>query len=159
MPEEDALNTEERETVEAIARFKPAAVRIDPFRIRLEAQRRRAKRQVWLWRGVAAALATGLILSWIWRPGSAVREHVVYVRSPAPAITRDTASPTFVTTRLEPRAPVPVGDDYLAVRDRVLALGIDALSPHGHAVRHYNPLPIPDASPLHDPDALRGGSL
>ncbi|HWE07278.1 MAG TPA: hypothetical protein VG274_11255 [Rhizomicrobium sp.] len=159
MPEEDALNAAERETVAAIARFKPATIRIDLFRIRSEAQRRRAKRQVWLWRGIAAALAAGLALSWIWRPGSAVREHVIYVRSPAPAITPEASSPTFAATRIEPRVPALASDDYLAVRDRVLAFGIDALRPHPPAVRHCNPPPIPDASPWHAMDILGGGSL
>ncbi|HWE05900.1 MAG TPA: hypothetical protein VG274_04280 [Rhizomicrobium sp.] len=159
MPEEDALNTEERETLAAVARFKPATIRLNPFRIRSEAQRRRAKRQVWLWRGIAAALAAGLIVSWIWRPGSAIREHVVYVRLPAPAIAPETALPRSATTEIEPRMTPPLGDDYLAVRDRVLAFGIDALRPHGPAVRHYNPLPIPDASPWHAMDILGGGSL
>lgn len=159
MREEDALTEAERESAQSLARFKPAAARLDVSHIGFEAQRRRANRQVWRWRGIAAALAVGLILSWIWRPQATVRERVVYVRVSVPASAPDARSVPLATSGVEPPAGLRVGDEYLAVRDRILAFGVEALRPHEPSVRHVRPLLIPDASPLPEPATLAGGGL
>jgi hypothetical protein len=148
MREEDALNPVERETLAALARFGPAGARLDISLIRSEAGRRQGARQLWRWRGIAAALAAGLILSWIWRSRPPIVERVIYVRdvqpvhipSPQPAASVPHVDPTAESTR--------PGDDYFALRSRVLAYGVGVLRPATGSGRNGLAQPVPTAAPV-----------
>ena len=130
--EEEPLTPAESELSETLSRLKPAATSLDPARIRWEAQRRRAARQVWWWRGIAAALALALVLSLLFRPQPRTLEKVVYV-TPVRNDSRDRALTVAEVAPREPAvlpaAAVLEGGDYLAVRGRVLAFGVRVLPP------------------------------
>jgi hypothetical protein len=130
--EEEPLTPGELELGEALARLRPAATAIDPIRIRWEAQRRRAARQIWWWRGIAAALALALSLSLLFRPQPKTIQRLVYL-SPSPAEAHSVVPTIDHRAAQEPLAlpatAVLEGGDYLAVRDRVLAFGVRVLPP------------------------------
>ena len=141
-PEEEPLTRAELELGEALARLKPAATSLNPSGIRLEAQRRRVRRDVWLWRGIAAALALALTLSILFRPRPRTIERLVYVHQPAQT------DPFAVTAMAPGIGPEPVtipaaavreDGDYLAVRSRVVAFGVRVLPPPA-------PAPSPDST-------------
>ena len=130
--EEESLTPAELELGEALSRLRPATTSLDPARIRWEAQRRRASRQVWWWRGIAAALAFALALSLLFRPQSKSVERLVYV-TPSPRDLHDARPVVGEVPAGEPVAlpasAVMEGGDYLAVRGRVLAFGVRVLQP------------------------------
>lgn len=130
--EEEPLTPGELELGEALARLKPAETSLDPARIRWEAQRRRAYRQVWWWRGIAAALAFALALSILFRPRSQTIEKLVYV-TPGQSDSHDVRPAIADSFPNEPvtlpATAVLEGGDYLAVRGRVLAFGVRVLPP------------------------------
>lgn len=138
--EEEPLTPGELELGEALARLKPAETSLDPARIRWEAQRRRASRQVWWWRGIAAALALALALSLLFRPQPRSIEKLVYI-TPARNHSHD-VSPAAIDAYSSEPSPLPApavleGGDYLAIRGRVLAFGVRVL-----------PLPPPAPAPV-----------
>lgn len=153
MPEEDTLTASERETRDALSRVKLPRVALEVSQIRWEAQRRRAIHQVWRWRGIAAALAAGIVLTLIVRPKATVIERVVYVAQTEPSVS-PSPQPPLVAKPQEASPPFP-GDDYFALRRRVLALGIGVLRPPAHAGHSARPRPVPTASPFFNPDSLR----
>ena len=141
-PEEEPLTRSELELGEALARLKPAATSLDPNRIRLEAQRRRDRRDVWLWRGIAAALALALMLSILFHPRPRTIERLVYVSQPARTdrLVATTMAPGIGPEPMTiPAAAVREDGDYLAVRSRVVAFGVRVLPPPA-------PAPSPDST-------------
>lgn len=158
MREEDALNPVERETLDALARFKPAGARLDVSLIRSEARQRQGARQLWRWRGIAAALAAGLILSWIWRPRPPIVERVIYVRDVQP-VSVPSPQPVASVPQIDPAAEsTRPGDDYFALRSRVLAYGVGVLRPPTGSGRNGSAQPVLTAAPVtgHDMENDRG---
>lgn len=127
MREEERLSETEREAQEALSALRPARPAFDASRLIFEATRRADRRQVWAWRGIAAALAAGLVLSMVLRPSPRVVEKSVYVQLLPHESPQPTHSPVATATLPEPEFFLGGGNDYLAMRDRVLALGIRSL--------------------------------
>ncbi len=127
MREEERLSEGEREAEQALSALRAARPGFDVGRLAFEAARRANRRQVWAWRGIAAALAAGLVLSMVFRQSPRVVEKSVYVQVPSRESPRPTHSPVATATLPEPEFVLRGGNDYLAVRDRVLALGIRSL--------------------------------
>jgi len=127
MREEERLNDGEREAEEALTALRPIRPAFEVSRLMFEAARRANQRQVWAWRGIAAALAGGLVLSLVFRSPARVVEKPVYVQS-TPRESPLPSPPRVATASLlDPDVALRGGNDYLAVRDRVLALGIRSL--------------------------------
>jgi len=147
------LTPEESDFEAALGALMPLRPDLEVRKIWMEAQRRKWRAQVLVWRGVAAVLAAGLIVSLLLRghdnpasvrpisiePGRQVNQPVAPQVTPAPA-----------------RQSLPVvlsGDDYLALRSRVVAFGIDALpqaTPATGTFAPIRPLELPaDSSQPH----------
>ena len=158
MREEDELTESQRDTRDALSRMKLPTISLDVSRLRSEAQRRRAIRQVWRWRGIAAALAAGIVLTLVLQPRTTVVERVVYVRQTQSPVT----APPQTYSAPDPQETTPLSaDGYFALRSRVLAFGIDVLRPPPRAAgQHGKALPVPTASPILNPASIAdGGSL
>lgn len=125
MQDERPLNAEERELAEAMAGLRPTRPGLTRDGILLETYRRAGRRQAWLWRGVAAALAAGLVLSIVLRPPPKTVEKVVYVPTVPASDAAPVASATSPPRTYEP-AP-PTSEHYLALRHDVLAWGMSGL--------------------------------
>jgi hypothetical protein len=136
MRDERRLNAEERELAETMARLRPIRPGLSRDAILLETYRRAARRQAWLWRGVAAALAAGLALSVVLRPPPRTVEKVVYVQ-PKPTSQEPPAESMPLSTRID-EPPPPASQPYLALRYDVLAWGMTAL-PRGSPARAVAP--------------------
>lgn len=128
MREEERLTDIEREAEAALSALRPARPAIDVQRIAIEAARRSAAHQVWLWRGIAAALGAGLVLALVLRPGPRTVEKLVYV-SPREAVPRQGTQPP--ASEVAPIHSFELltrgGNDYLSIRDDVLVLGVQGL--------------------------------
>src|SRR5690349_5624762 len=127
MREEERLSDGERETEEALSALRPTRPPFEVSRLIFEATRRADRRQLWAWRGIAAALAGGLVLALLLRPAPRLIEKPVYVQVPTHASPQPSPPPVATATLLEPNVVLRGGNDYIAVRDRVLALGIRSL--------------------------------
>jgi hypothetical protein len=118
-----------------------------------------ARRQVWLWRGVATALAASMaLIAWIQPAPPPPAEHIVWM--PAAAASRVIATgidaPTADAPNLvTPRAPGSCA--YLVLRQQVLARGVDALrdAPAPATITS----PPPDDSPFRPLGPNGGGIL
>jgi hypothetical protein len=128
MREEERLNEMEQEAEAALSALRPARPAVDLQRITMEAARRSASHQVWLWRGIAAALGAGLVLALVLRPGPHTVEKYVYV-SPPEAVPQQVAQRSGPEVAQTPPFELLTrgGNDYLSIRDDVLALGVQAL--------------------------------
>lgn len=128
MREEERLSETEREAEAALFALRPARPAIDLQRIAIEAARRSALRQVWAWRGIAAALGAGLVLVLVLRPGPRAFEKYVDVRPPEAAphqIAQRSSSEVARTPAFELLRGTASG--YPAIRDHVLVLGAQGL--------------------------------
>jgi hypothetical protein len=147
MSKQERVDAERSETVDDGSRelerllggLVPIRPALDVRRMLAEAARRcdagarAARRQVWLWRGVATTLAASLaLMAWIGRappsPGEQIVERIV--RMPAPAGPQAIAAgsdalPSDAPSPMMPRAPGSCA--YLVLRQQVLARGMDAL--------------------------------
>ena len=157
MREEDPLSEDERELQPTLARLKPAAARLDLAAIRLEALRRQSARKLWRWRGIAAALAAGLLLVLVTRIRPAPIQRIVYVHD-SPAAGNSSPKPDVFASDGETTMTTQSGEDYFSVRSRVLAYGVGALRLYPPAEPHRAVEPVPTAAPLVDFDfnAQRG---
>jgi hypothetical protein len=140
MQDEPRLTPAEREFELALAKLRPAPPGIDPAELAWRAAQRRASRSLWAWRGLAGALAAGLLIAVMLRPAPQVIERVTVVE-------RD--RPRHVET------PRPVshlgGSSYLLLREKVLSEGIDALAvPTPPPARAVDP-----PRPMHHLEQLR----
>jgi len=126
MQEQERLSDEERQIRELLEELRPVNSRLSAFDVLLEIQRRRSRRQLWAWRGIAACLALGLSTSLLLRPNtSATSRDAQYTRTdqrPASSIQEPIALPSVRvdTTSL-------TGNGYVASRNRVLLLGLSSL--------------------------------
>ena len=128
MQDERSLTPEDREMAETLSSLRPTPPRLTRDAVLLETYRRAGRRQTWLWRGIAAALAAGLVLSLVFRPQSRTTEKVVYV--PRPMTVAESESPATVeSTRSSFQSAESAPGGYLALRHDVLAWGPAAL-PH-----------------------------
>jgi hypothetical protein len=129
MREEERLNEMEREAEAALSALRPARPAFDVQRVAIEAARRSALRQVWLWRGIAAALGTGLVLALVLRPSPRTVEKYVYI--PPPEAVPQQVAQRPVRSEVAPTIPFELltrgGTDYLSIRDDVLVLGVRGL--------------------------------
>ena len=113
---------------QALGTLRPAAPGFDLRIIQALAAARREKRRAQWWRGAAAALAAGLaVVRWVRRPVAPVeRMAQVPVQQP----TRNIAPSMHAPRAWEPETdPLPDGDTYLVVRQRVLRRGLSGLTP------------------------------
>ena len=117
------MNAEDREGAELLGSLRPSRPGLTRDAVLMEAYRRSAHGQAWLWRGIAAALAAGLVLSVTIRPQPKTVQTVVYVP----------VAPAAVPQPVESAAPPhldelpPPSQQYLALRHDVLAWGVAAL--------------------------------
>jgi hypothetical protein len=137
MPEQDPITPEEAELHEVLCRLKPKSPPFDLSRIALVAQQRQW-RQIWRWRGIAAFLAAGIVVSSLLRGGP----RVVYVQRPEPA-----ANVQVAIAQASPLPELPPlileGDNYLALRSRVMVFGLRALrSPSGPPAPQEAPIKL-----------------
>lgn len=123
------LDPAERELEAALARLRPVTPALDRERLLVEAAtlaiQRRAARTVLVWRSAAAILAIGFAMSLAWKPSPQVIERVVIAPATQPAeaeIAMPGPAPIDPGGRLDDGTPT-----YLALRDEVLRMGIDAL--------------------------------
>lgn len=149
MQDERSLNAEDREAAELLGSLRPSRPGLSRDAVLLETYRRAARRQAWLWRGVAAALAAGLVLSVALRPQPKTVQTVVYVP----------IAPAAVAPQIASAAPPhldelpPASQQYLALRHDVLAWGMAALprtaaAPATAAPTPPPPLIAPEQSPM-----------
>lgn len=152
MQEDEPLSEDERILRRTLARLKPAAARLDLGTIRLEAQRRQSARQLRRWRGIAAALAAGLLLVLVLRTRPVAIQRIVYVHD-SPVAGSSSPRPDVFASDDGTTMPTPLGEDYFSVRSRVLAYGVGVLRPNPPAEPHRMAGPVPTAAPLVDFDA------
>ena len=119
----------EQEAEAALSALRPARPAIDLGRVAIEAARRSASHQVWLWRGIAAALGAGLVLTLVLRPGARTVNQYVYIRPPEAVPQQVAQRPALseVTPTLPFELLTQSGNDYLSIRDHVLVLGVQGL--------------------------------
>jgi hypothetical protein len=127
MRQEERLSDMEREAEEALSALRPTRPAFDGSRLMFEAARRASRKQVWAWRGIAAALAGGLVLALLLRPSPQLIEKPVYVDRSATDAARPTQPPLAAAPWQQPEMAVRTGNDYVAMRDRVLAYGVGSL--------------------------------
>ena len=145
MQDPERLSTADAATAAGLSQLQPARLPFDVRVIAIEATRRQVRRQLWAWRGVAAALAAGLLLSLMLRPSPQTVTRKVYVTAP-PAVVAQPAM-DWPAPRPQPFPDLRPGDDYLAVRNRVLALGVQVLRPPPPGAAPAAPLSAFDLSP------------
>ena len=126
--EDWALNAAEIEMERSLSQLVPARPALGAADVlaaavrRADAARRSARRQTWIWRGVAAGLAATLaVMVWIRRapsPPAVVTAPIRGVESPA--------KPAHVVIAPGDSGSLP-DCSYLILRQRVLAHGMDAL--------------------------------
>ena len=124
MQDEKPVNPEDREFEQALASIRPVRPALTRDQVLMETYRRAARRQAWLWRGIAAALAAGLALSLLVRPAPRRIERVVYQPPPATVIQPLAAGDGGMAAADMPR----VSGGYLTLRQDVLAYGLAALT-------------------------------
>ena len=152
---EPQCSPSEREAELALSALRPARPGFDVGQLTFEAARRASGKEVWAWRGIAAALAAGLVLSMLLRPSPRVVEKPVYVQVPSHESPQPTHSPVATATLPEPEFVLRGGNDYLALRDRVLALGIRSLpQPQPPAGSVVPALSAPKARDMPPSDAI-----
>jgi len=135
MSDEPRLTEQDRDLELTLGRLRPARGQLHTPKVLLEAVRRAKQREVWLWRGVAAALGAGLVLALLLRPTPPTREKVVLI--PTPPMPTPQPKLHEPPAAVEPRPitepdsdlAATMGDDYLTLRNRVLALGLRGLPP------------------------------
>ena len=153
MQDERSLTPEDRETAEAMGLLRPARPQLTRDAVLLETYRLAGRRQTRLWRGIAAALAAGLVLSLQFRPPPKTTERVVYLRNPTtvaepePLVTVESPRPSFQSTDSPPTG-------YLALRHDVLAWGPAALPHAPAAAPAKTPQPERLVSPNQSPTIL-----
>ncbi|GMU21996.1 MAG: hypothetical protein AMXMBFR13_20840 [Phycisphaerae bacterium] len=108
----------ERELEDALHRLRPASFAPDWSDVRIRAAQRTARRSLWTWRALSAALAAGLAVS------------LALPRAPGVA-----DSPTVVEIRQPPVAPpevrpAPGPGSYAVLRARVEQGGLESLPVH-----------------------------
>ena len=142
MREEERLSEAEREAEQALSALRPKKAAIDLHGLSIEAARRSMRRQVCLWRGIAAGLAAGLVLALVVRPGPRIVRE--YVRQDVPRPVQRQNQDIHPAIMSEPVEPVPArGSDYLSMRDYVLAYGMAALpAARPSAAGSEAPLPV-----------------
>ena len=155
MQDPERLSEENSATAAGLSQLRPVRPRFDAGGIAARASHRRSRHELWAWRGVAAALAAALMLSLLLRPVPRMVTHEVYV-TPLPAVAEPSGM-EYPAPRSQAFSDLRPGDDYLAVRNRVLALGVQALRPPAVA-----PEPPPRAESheellLNDLDPFRHG--
>lgn len=118
----------EQEAEAALSALRPARPTVDLQRITIAAARRSASHQVWLWRGIAAALGAGLVLALVLHPAPRTVEKYVYVRPPE-AVPQQVAQRSGSEVAQTPPFELftGAGNGYLAIRDHVLVLGAQGL--------------------------------
>jgi hypothetical protein len=156
MQEQQRLDAEERDVERLLGGLKPVSLphHLSAARVLIESQRRQGRYQLWVWRGVAAALGAGLVLSMTLRPQSKTIEKIVYV-SPAAESSQTPLPPSMKVTPAQRLADADGsgGDDYLSLRDRVFVLGLEALP--APAPAPAPPLP-PEPRPRFEPSGGQG---
>lgn len=163
MQDEEELNPDEVEIATLLSRLVPLRPEVNAQEILLEGCTRKGRQEVWLWRGIAAALAAGLALALLLRPPPRSIQKVVYLppeggAQPAAAVSHSVAprdqpqpSPQIVlpsSGAMTGDAPAPrmSGNNYIAVRNRILTFGLRGLpAPRAWAPPRY-PLGMPAAS-------------
>ena len=128
MQREQRLNPEDAQVERALSALRPLTPAFAVDSIATFAELRSGRRELRLWRGVAAALAAGLVISLVLRPSPRTVEKFVYLRPTGPAGSYPAVAPGPVPDpkRAEPML-VLSGDDYLSVRSRVLVFGLQTL--------------------------------
>lgn len=155
MQNEQRLTDEDQAMAEALAQLRPKPTHLDAWLIASQAIDRSSRRGLIIWRGIAAALALGLVMSLLLRPQPRTVKQLVYIDRPQPVVHAPEAAPP------PPREPIPdlePGDDYLSVRSRVLALGVEVLRPPVPVAARFPPmraLDMPsDSRPVHSESLL-----
>jgi hypothetical protein len=138
MHEQQRLSDQERQTEEELCGLKPLRTELSAGGILVEVERRRGRRQIWAWRAIAACLGAGLAISMLMRSQPPVKNSdgqatpQLAVNQPA----GHTPHQRIYTIPLAAQTSNPSKEDYLSKRDRIMVLGLSALS-----------APPPDVSP------------
>ena len=128
MQDERDLNPEERETAESLGQLQPLVPRFQVRDVTAAVATASVRRQVWLWRAIAAALAMALLPTFLLRPPARTVERLVYVMPQAHddhprAREAPAAPPSQRFSDLADMSP----DSYLATRNQVVAFGWRAM--------------------------------
>ncbi len=124
MSEENGLSPEEQAMEAALSQLRPVGLRFDAANVRLEARLRRMSRQVWMWRAAAVlAVVAGIAGVLVQRRGG---ERTAETRERPDARVNLVRDMPMATVHEVPVVPVSK-DNYLALRDRVLTVGLSAL--------------------------------
>lgn len=133
------MSDQENELEAALAKLRPAGVEFDVVQLAYEAGRREAGRRGLVWPVVCGLLATGLLAALVVRPATPRPvERIVYVNQAAPPATMPMLQPM---PREEPSPAVAAAAGYIALRDAVLARGLDALPAPPRGGGSMEPIP------------------
>ncbi len=163
MHDEERLTPAQRELADALGKLKPAPSALDRGAVMFAAGRASGRRRVRLWQAAAVMLAACTLASLTVRPGPAtvveVRTVTVSPDPPAEIPVVTPAEPVPAAVDLPPTATGlfrPIEGSYLALRNDVLARGLDAL-PTSPALAGAEPLTL--RSLLGDPKPQRRPGL
>jgi hypothetical protein len=149
MQEEHLLTPEERETESALGRLRPADVSAQRDSTMFRAGQASMSRRGTFWQGATAVLAAGLCISLVTRPAPTRPGH----RGPVGDERVDSASETRNGPGGAERGSRSVTDrnTYLAWRNEILTLGVDALDTTEALARTGLPSSEPVQSPTRSP--------
>jgi hypothetical protein len=119
MQENQNLNSDEKELVESLSGLLPGAPNVSEQSIWFEAGRRTGRRQLGVWRSVAAAVLVLAVGIAVWRP----KRGVVYVDRVRPSSSIEGGASDPAMPRIRSFASI----DYVTLRDAVEQHGMEAL--------------------------------
>jgi len=120
------LTDDEREAEALLGRLRAAPPpNLTASRVLIEAERRRGRRQLWAWRGVAAALGAGLVLELTLRHSPRAEPAAVPANITVSEVR--TTLPHVKPRHFSADLALLTGDDYIATRNRSVAFGVRPL--------------------------------